>query len=464
MHKPHTGGVFGRLCALVLISVPVGVCFGQFRAHGRAMHHEAGLPSHPNILLILIDDVGVDLLGAYGDGPWRACTPNMDALAAHGMLFRNAWANPLCSPTRAQILTGRHGFRTGIGAIVWSTGEQLGLQEHTRLLPKALVGYDNSAVGKWHLADPDQGPRHPNRLGFHYYAGNLFNLNVDDNYFHWIKDTNGVEAPIEKYATTDTADDAIKRAGEMSEPWFLYVPFQAPHKPIHNPPPQLCRHDDVCSRHFCESPREGTPYLVRAMLEALDSEIGRMLDEILRESPNTIVILLGDNGTDGDASVAPYTRDHAKATLYQGGVQVPLIISGPGVVVGESDALVESTDLYSTVTELAGIDETTEDSVSMVPYLDGSATESIREYVYAERFLPNFDPNVEDFAPTLFVRAARNARYKLIRDTRDGVTHDELYDLIADPFETVDVYPPVTQEEMVNYNALVDYIAQLGVD
>lgn len=123
----------------------------------------------PNLALVVLDDVGVDRLAVYGETPTGsrpACTPNLDALAAEGLLFRRAYANPLCSSTRAQILTGRHGFRTGIGGLITSSGEGPGLSLRERTLPELLAFHDSAAIGKWHLAPPaKEGLQHPLRSG-----------------------------------------------------------------------------------------------------------------------------------------------------------------------------------------------------------------------------------------------------------------------------------------------------------
>ena len=200
----------------------------------------------PNVLVVLLDDIGVEKVGAYGESPpgvTPPCTPNMDALATAGVLFRNAWTNNVCSPTRAQLLTGRHGFRTGIGGLVngFDTAEGLAIDLETTL-PQALAGYATAAVGKWHLAAPAQGLQHPLEAGFGAYAGSLYNLN---SYSNWVKtfdaDGDGVldQACELRYATTDSTDDAIGFARTLASPWFLYVAYNAPHMPVHAPPPAL---------------------------------------------------------------------------------------------------------------------------------------------------------------------------------------------------------------------------------
>ena len=184
----------------------------------------------PNILLIVADDLGVDMVGAYGEAPAPPCTPNIDALAAGGMLFRNAWANPICSPTRSAILTGRHAFRTGVGDLVDPDEPGLTLGELT--IPELLTGYASSCTGKWHLGG-SLGFLHPNLSGFGHYAGTLHGQ--IPTYSLWPKVIDGQPLVGFGYATTDTTDDAITALQTMPEPWFLYVAYQAPHAPLHEP-------------------------------------------------------------------------------------------------------------------------------------------------------------------------------------------------------------------------------------
>ncbi|HEY5622163.1 MAG TPA: sulfatase-like hydrolase/transferase, partial [Gammaproteobacteria bacterium] len=174
-----------------------------------------------------------------------------------------------------------------------------------------------------------------------------------------------------------------------------------------------------------------------AMIEAMDAEIGRVLDSMTPEvRENTYVIFMGDNGTTNSSVVAPFERGRAKGTVYQGGVNVPLIVTGPGVAHGVSEALVNSTDLFATILEMTAVDISavlpagvTLDSLSFVPYLQNPNLPSIREWVYVDEFPGSF-LGIEDAN-----YAIRNDRYKLVRN--DG--NLELYDLRSDPYELVNI-------------------------
>jgi PKD repeat protein len=463
--------------------------------------------TRPNIALIIIDDVGVEKLGVYGESPAGIsppCTPNIDALAAEGLLFRNAWGNPLCSPTRATILTGRYGFRTGMGGIVDYNKADVGLSVPLEtILPEVLFHYDNSAVGKWHLASPEDGLQHPLDSGFRYFAGAMFNLPAPAiecglgcprpdctilgalGYYNWVKVYdllgNGIlqQACWTSYATADTADEAIARAQAMRAPWFLQVGFNAAHSPPEFPPSALCPVPGTCAVQHCQT-GSTAPEVMNAMVEALDTELGRTVAGIRAVDPETYIIVVGDNGTASYAAEGPsggcFDPDRSKGTLFEGGVRVPLIVVGPGIEPGECAALVNTTDIFATVTDLARIRYPAQDSVSLLPYLRGDMTPR-RSWIYAELFDPNFPttdaPGSPPFEPTSHTRAIRNQRYKLIRATNSlGGVAEAFYDLLLDPCETTSLCTPsggscgtdgLTSEQLQNLQELQDTLAALGV-
>lgn len=471
----------------------------------------------PNVLIIVADDVGVDLIGAYeGDFPSFPAdtqTPNIDLLASQGLRFRNCWTNPLCSPTRSQIMTGKHTQNTGVGIVLDPTDPtDPGLQLSEEILPEMLYAamYGNAAVGKWHLGDATQGIYHPNQSGFFYYAGSLFNLG-NGGYCNWEKTTApcivGNPCPqfqSTDYPTTDTTAEAIGRitSGFLQEPWFMYVAYNACHAIFHCPDdaesgvcPDLhtgrnwCRDcvgevDDPLDPKPCpgDGPASPKAHMVRAMLEVMDRDIGDLVLQVDSSFPNTIVIFIGDNGTTKAGTLPPFKRLHSKATMYQGGVNVPLIVRGPGVVQDAvCDALVGSTDIFETVAEIAGVTPTADplrESFSMVPYFSTPAQASIRDTVFAELFAPNFVPDAQGNPPPGYTgqfhkRALRNTDgFKLI--LREGVDDMgnplgpaiEFFDLTGistgtpDPFEGNDLYPSIvggtsTPLQRSNYAALL---------
>jgi len=395
-----------------------------------------------NVLLVLLDDVGVDMVGCYDEGPVPATTPVIDGLAQDGVLFRNAWANPCCSPTRATILTGRYGFRTGIGFVVQKNGFDLPLEE--LLLPEVFAGTGHTAAGfgKWHLANTIGGQHHshPNKSGFEHWVGNYHNLKQPQSYEWWMHTTNGLLVFTDEYATSKTVDDFLKWQRDQAGPWFAYLAFHAAHEPWHEPPAHLhtVSLPDV-------DPRFRPKPFYRAAIEAMDTELGRLLGGLGTQLANTNVIVLGDNGTPKAVSLLPFHPSHAKLTPYEGGVNVPLIISGPAVTEPgwECSALVNATDMFTTSLELAGYSPDqllppghVHDSVSVVPYLSDKTQPALRPWVFSELWSPNGlgPPTNKDH------RMLRDTRYKIIRSGIDPASHVfEMYDLQQDRFENNDL-------------------------
>ena len=392
-----------------------------------------------NVLVLLLDDVGVDQLGIYGLGSDLPATPNIDRLARQGVRFENVWSNPVCSPTRATLLTGRYVFRNGVGHTVPFGGYPLDLNEITipELLDSAGGGlYSHAAFGKWHLGDSTVGGAlAPNLAGFDHYAGILNNV---DNYYIYPKTENGLTMWSLGYQTSDMVDDFLRWERHQDDPWMAYMAFNAPHYPWTAPPAQLHTVDLSSAGPPGLDPR---PYY-KAMIEAVDQEIGRLLANMTASFEDTTVIFLADNGTPPEVVVPPFDNQKAKATLYEGGVRVPMVVAGaavnqPGRVVR---ALVNTSDLFVTIADLAGASLPaswpqgyTVDSTSILPYLLDPSAQAQREYAFAEIFQPG------GFGPfALEAHTVRDERYKLINSSLNPhpIYGNRLYDLWADPFET----------------------------
>lgn len=397
-----------------------------------------------NILLIIADDYGVDSSALYNstaNGATLPPTPNIQSLVTNGVVFRNAYANPVCSPTRSCILTGQHGLRTGVGDIV-DMGAALTAAAFT--LPEALTnaatGHHLAQFGKWHLAS---GPNTPRTVGgWTNYAGNL--VGAIANYTNWNKTVNGTStAGNTNYATTDLVNDAMSWMNARgTNSWFVWAAFNAPHSPFHSPPQSLCPSYPINTltnnrRRF------------EAMTEAMDTEIGRLLTVVDRT--NTHIIFIGDNGTPGSIIAPPYSSARGKDTLYEGGIHVPLIISGPSVASPNrtNTTPVNAVDLFATILELAGTSVPAAvpsgvkiDSQSLVPLLTGTNTISRR--AYSEVFGPSVAASVGG-------RALRDSRYKLIRFNNNV---DEFYDLQTDPYEVTNLFSTMTTEQRAYYDRL----------
>ena len=406
----------------------------------------ADAASHPNFLIILLDDVGVTDVGAYDEGLDLPKTPTIDAVAERGVLFRNAWSNPVCSPTRATIQTGRYSFRTGIGFIVDDLIHALDPAEVTlpELLDTSPAGYRHAAIGKWHLGnDTVGGALAPNIAGYDHFEGTLTSINdCCVSYYDWTKVTNGSKTTETKYNTTACVDDALRwiEKQRRRSPWLCYLAFNAPHFPYHAPPTSLHTVDLTGLPTPTVVPR---PYY-KAMVEAVDSEIDRLLTSLGPELDDTYVFILGDNGTPAEVIAPPTPPIHGKPSLYEGGINVPLIVSGPGVAErAECGGLVNTVDLFATVAELAAIDPLALlppthqlDGISLVPYLTQPDLPSLRPWAFSEIFDPN-GAGPHDFIG----HAIRDERYKIVRSSvlNNPEYGDAMFDLIADPYEHVNL-------------------------
>ena len=379
------------------------------------------LNDHPNILLVISDDVGLDVSSGYQVGTELPTTPTLDELAANGLIFDNAWASPLCSPTRATVLTGRYGIRTGV----------LSPQDSIPLMETSLQSFIDSNVpntythavfGKWHLSGRDNGGiDNPNLMGIDHFAG--FQGGGVGDYFDWTMIENGRESRSDVYTSTAFVNLAIDWIAAQEEPWFAWLAFNAPHTPFHLPPLDL--HDRASLSPSQQAiDRDPLPYYLAA-IEAMDREIGRLLDSFSADTrANTAIIYMGDNGTPRQVYQGP-VRTRGKGSVYQGGVAVPMIVSGRGVSrTGErEDALVSSVDLFATIANLAGAGTTAfNDSLSFADLLTNVGT-GPRSYAYTEVVIE--DANRDEWA-------IRNDRYKLMRQLPRP---EELYDLQADPME-----------------------------
>ncbi len=368
----------------------------------------------PNILLIIADDLGKDAINGYAEGSIKPNTPHIDAIRNDGLTFNNLWVYPTCTPTRASIITGKYGYRTGIK---WA-GDALAASEVTlqKYISEETNGsYATALIGKWHLSGNNTSVN-PESFGIDYYAG-LFRGAVD-NYYQWQLTEDGSGSLQTEYITETFTDLSIDWINEQTKPWFLWLAYNAPHTPFHIPPAQMHQQGNLPEYVNGSDP---TPYYMAA-IEAMDFQIGRLLENMpAGERDKTIIIFLGDNGTPNEAAQSPYSANTVKGTLFQGGINVPMFIAGKDVTRrGTDDNLITGTDLFATIAEMAGITVSQiHDSKSFRSLLSQSAT--IRNYQYTEM------DNGNNNAWTI-----RNERYKL---TVNANGNEEMYDLINDPYE-----------------------------
>jgi arylsulfatase A-like enzyme len=387
----------------------------------------------PNIVFILADDLGWADLACYGNDYNE--TPNLDRLARQGMRFTNAYAaGPVCSPTRASILTGKTPARTGITE--WIPGDYrphmplecpvtaqfLPLEEFT--LGEALKegGYATAYVGKWHLGETKE--YYPRAQGFDYAVAEGHR---PAGYFSPYE-LPGIEiAPDGEYLTDRLGVESAKLISKLARndsPYFLFVSHYAVHSPI------VAKEEKIAKYRAKGRDLRGAEYA--AMLESLDAAVGAVLDavEASGEADNTIVIFMSDNGGFYQATENWPLRGY-KSNLYEGGIRVPLIVRWPGHVKARSrcDAPVVSHDFYPTLLEAAGLPLRPAqhvDGVSFMPALRGDKS---------------FDRGPITWHYPHYITLARGEPSSAIRDGRykylyfyDG-DRQELYNLDRDPGE-----------------------------
>lgn len=424
-----------------------------------AFTHQSAEPEveQPNILLMIVDDWGIDSSSLYNANPSASLPPmpTLDALAADGLLFRKAYVQPTCSPTRTNILTGRYSFRHGVGAPVSGSAQ---LTEAEITLPEVFAAagspYALASFGKYHLnsGNIQSIADTPNTVaGWPHFAGGMGG-GVND-YYDWTKVTNGViERNISEYPTTVTVNDAASWIEEQGDnPWFCWIGFNAAHTPFHNPPEELHSYTGIPDVPVGANRRPA----YEAALEALDTEVSRLLESV--DLSETMIILMGDNGTPAGVVQEPFGNGHAKGSVYEGGTHVPFMIAGPGVgLKGSTDALVHCVDIFDTILGWAGIDymdyvpmDVTVDSVSLAPILEGES--GSRQFALCESFGSD-----NDSAGT----AVTDGNYKLVMISGSA---EEFYDLAVDENEQDNLLDHgLNTTEQAAYDALVVYLSSLG--
>jgi arylsulfatase A-like enzyme len=379
--------------------------------------------ANPNILLIIADDMGLDASPGYNIGTLKPNMPNLQSLINSGVRFNNVWSNPLCSPTRSTILTGKYGYRTG----VLNVDEPLSTSEislQTYITNNSGNEYSNAVIGKWHLSGTPTQPLHPNNMGIQYFSG-VIGGGVQ-SYYSWNHTENGNTNTSNEYTTTRFTDDAITWINDQSQPWFLWLAYNAPHTPFHLPPSDL-HYQGSLPEDQASIDANPLPYYLAA-IEAIDTEMGRLFNSISSEDlENTVIIFLGDNGTPGQVA-QQYHSLRAKGTLYKGGINVPMIISGKDVsrINAQENALISTTDIFATISELCGIStDEIHDSISFQDLLNSGGSNN-RSHIYSELGSNYF--------------AVRNLTHKYM-SFEDG--SEALYNLEENSFEMPNLLNPI---------------------
>jgi arylsulfatase A-like enzyme len=451
-----------------------------------------------NIIVIVADDMGHDVLAYSNEHNLSPSTPKLDQLAAEGVFFRNAWSNPICAPARAALLTGKHGYKT---KVLYPGGDTDALADEEKTFADQLSGtYETAAFGKWGVGVSIFNQELPFDHGFNHYEGvtsdTLDPTETGEDYSNYTK-MSYVEGELTiaahtVYATRDVAmdtanwiDDHVDSAG--GKPFLAYVAFNAPHNPFHIPPLLGLGDDETydesrwdlrdmqsgeshpddgknssCGPTQHYSGYENRQLCYRAAVEAMDYWIGQLFERMKSAGTSnidvykdTLIIFIGDNGTPNtviveETDATPFIDGHGKGGMFEGGVNVPFIISGgEGIgidvpVGGEEIAdKVYGLDIFATVLAMADVtsSQTDLDSRNLLAYLDPSPNPVGRGKVYSETYRVEFGNNNVD------KWTVSDGTTKYIRSYEYDGENDELvedfeacFDLSADIGETVDLW------------------------
>lgn len=335
----------------------------------------SGQAARPNIVIVLADDQGWGDLSVHGNTNLR--TPHIDSLARDGALFERFFVCPVCSPTRAEFLTGRYHPRGGVWNVT-TGGERLNLDEKTIADSFKAAGYATGAFGKWH--NGSQFPYHPNARGFDEYYG--FTSGHWGDYFDPPLEHNGRPGHGKGYITDDLTDHALAFIEQNRQrPFFCYLPYNTPHSPMQVPDRFYDRFKDAELKRRYTGPQKEDIAMTRAalaMCENIDANVGRVLSKLdeLRLAKKTIVLYFSDNGPNSWRWNGGMKG--RKGSTDEGGVRSPLLVRWPGKIPPGTKVapIAAAIDLLPTLTELAGVPVVGTkplDGKSVAPLLLGTA-------------------------------------------------------------------------------------------
>lgn len=396
------------------------------------MHADFSAARMPNVVVILSDDQGWGDLSVHGNT--NLSTPNIDSLARAGAQFKRFYVSPVCSPTRAEFLTGRYHPRSG----VYSTsagGERMDLDETTLADVFKKAGYATGAFGKWH--NGMQYPYHPNGRGFQEFYG--FCSGHWGNYFDPPLDHNGKIVRGGGFVIDDFTDKAMNFMERHKEaPFLVYLPYNTPHSPMQVPDRwwQKFENKNLAMRHR-NPDKENVDHTraALAMCENIDWNVGRVLEKLdqLALSEDTIVVYFSDNGPNGSRWNG--RMKGRKGSTDEGGVRSPLFIRWPGKIPAGSQVRepAAAIDLLPTLAALAGVDPETQNP------LDGI---NCRDVLFQK---PGSTKELRDRP----IFSHWNGRVSVRRGKHLLDHQGELFDLHEDPEQRADIaasFPEVTQE------------------
>lgn len=403
-----------------------------------------GAKQKPNIIIILADDLGWGDVGYHGSD---ILTPHIDQLAREGVILNRYYVAPVCSPTRAGLLTGRYPDRFGLRQTVIPPWRDFGVDTAEVFLPEmlAVAGYNNRAIlGKWHLGH-SRKQYHPLQRGFTHFYGH-YNGAID--YFTHKREGeldwhNDYEPSYDKgYATDLITEEAIRNIRDYTNsgsPFFLYLAYNAPHSPLQAKEEDLLKYDFDKNKPlfsdkkgYGEKGRGNTErQTYSAMVTCLDRNIGKIMKAIKENGieENTLVIFHSDNGPAPREGGSSGVLRGAKFQEWEGGVRVPSVVKWPNGFKGarQIDQVMGYVDVVPTILEIVGVQDKPKrafDGISMLPVLKGEKA-SIDRHLY------------------LGCGAVMDNYWKLVKaggeNPRMKIEEDMLFNMATDPSETVNI-------------------------
>jgi arylsulfatase A-like enzyme len=387
-------------------------------------------PSRPNIVILLADDLGWHDVGFHGS---EIRTPNIDRLATQSLRFERAYSFPVCSPTRSGLMTGRSPMRLGVAYTVIRPWSGYGVPLEERFMPQAFhdAGYQTFITGKWHLGHARKKFL-PLARGFDHAYGHV-NGAIDyftherDGGLDWSRDGKSVRE--EGYSTFLLGAEATRliRQRDKDRPFFLYLPFNAPHAPLQAPPEYLDRYANI---------RDEKRRRYAAMTDAMDTTVGKVLSTLDSEgiAGNTLVLFFSDNGGPVASGATNTPLRAGKATTFEGGIRVPALMRWPGHLPAGSTShqVMSMMDYFPTLAAAAGISPGNRlplDGRNLWPSITSGKTEQRDDIFFV----------VENAATTHF--AVHRREWKLVRDEprQGGAPTNLLFRIAEDPTEKNDL-------------------------
>ncbi|MBI1309861.1 sulfatase-like hydrolase/transferase [bacterium] len=376
----------------------------------------------PNVLLIMADDQGWGDIAAHGAPQLK--TPVLDRLAAVGVQFDRFYVSPVCAPTRASLLSGRYSLRTGVSGVTRGyenmRGSELTIAECLR-----CAGYSTGCFGKWH--NGRHLPMHPNGQGFDEFFG--FCGGHWNTYFDTPLEHNGERVETSGYITDVITDAALKFIRErQGQPWFCYVPYNAPHSPWRVPDEFYAKYQD--------KGLDETAACAYAMIECVDASVGRLLAELkrLQLDDDTLVLFLTDNGPNSPRFNGGMRG--TKGSVHEGGVRVPLFVKwGDRLKPHRVEQIAAHIDLLPTILEACGVelpDGPQLDGLSLWPLI--ANTDDVTSS-WPERILLTTRESGTAQSRSQFRGAARSQRWRATFENGRW----SLFDMLNDPGQKIDV-------------------------